>query len=169
MFLWIYVVIPQSLPRELSNREIDHFQPFRKDIGYRWSRTSQNLRGFSPSVGIWFIYIHMWPAATRVLFRERKRENTGRRFDVRFLAMDDVNVTWNTGLAISVFLFLLDGSSTVFTFLKHTNENTGFKCSLLSVPLSKEPFRPEFEPMDITLLCRNRRVDLRRSAWHEWR
>ena len=27
------------------------------------------------------------------------------------------------------FCFLLDGSSTVFTFLKHTNENTGFKCS----------------------------------------
>ena len=25
--------------------------------------------------------------------------------------------------------FLLDGSSTMFTLLKHTNENTGFKCS----------------------------------------
>ena len=51
-----------------------------------------------------FIYIHMWPAATRVLFRERKRESTGRRFDVRFLGLDDVNVTWNTGLEISFFL-----------------------------------------------------------------
>ena len=39
--------------------------------------------------------------------RKEERENTGRRFDVSFLAMDDANVSWNTGLAISVFLFFI--------------------------------------------------------------